>query len=378
MKTRPSESTRSRMEQLWARLGQPAGDTGQLLGSLAVTIISVGMLVGGFLLSQLDAVGMPIPATRVAAISPSPTMFWPTTSPTPSPLPSPSPTPTPDASVTPTPSPVSSLIPSCRPPAGWSVYIVRTGDTLYSLAVQAKTTELALMQANCLSTPAIYSGQRIYLPPTLHATPTPRTEPCGPPSSWIIYVVQRGDTLFSLSRRFGVSIQAIRQANCLEGFDIYVGQALYLPPPPPTPVATSTPTLPNSPTPTIPTTSTLPSSPTATPLPVSPSPTISVPTPTSTPVSTSTVTHTPAPSPTSTTTLEPTPTPAPTGQLTPTLTSTQTPVFTPTGPHTPTSTPRPTPTPTPTSTAMSTSTSTSTVTVTVTPPPTPSATPSEG
>lgn len=43
------------------------------------------------------------------------------------------------------------------------------------------------------------------------------------------YVVQPGDTLYQLSRRFGVSIQAIREANQLVGDIIYVGQRLYIP-----------------------------------------------------------------------------------------------------------------------------------------------------
>ncbi|HET90925.1 MAG TPA: LysM peptidoglycan-binding domain-containing protein, partial [Chloroflexi bacterium] len=163
-----SKSTPSRTGHFWARLDQPTGDTWQLLGSLAVTLISVGMLVGGFLLSQLDGVGMRAPATHVAVLPPSPTIFWPTATPSPSPSPPPSPTLTPaaKATTTPSPSPVSSLIPSCQPPAGWTIYIVRAGDTLYRLALQSNTTELALMQANCLNTPAIYSGQRLYLPPT--------------------------------------------------------------------------------------------------------------------------------------------------------------------------------------------------------------------
>jgi len=43
------------------------------------------------------------------------------------------------------------------------------------------------------------------------------------------YVVQPGDTLFSLARRYGVTVEAIQQANNLTGDGIYVGQQLIIP-----------------------------------------------------------------------------------------------------------------------------------------------------
>lgn len=43
------------------------------------------------------------------------------------------------------------------------------------------------------------------------------------------YVVRRGDTLFSLSRRFDVTLYALRKANNLSGDMIRVGQVLKIP-----------------------------------------------------------------------------------------------------------------------------------------------------
>ena len=45
------------------------------------------------------------------------------------------------------------------------------------------------------------------------------------------YTVAPGDTLFSLSRRFGVSVERIRELNGLKGDLIRVGERLYLPDP---------------------------------------------------------------------------------------------------------------------------------------------------
>jgi len=45
-----------------------------------------------------------------------------------------------------------------------------------------------------------------------------------------LYVVQAGDTLFSIARRFGVTVQAIMVANNLTSTNIRPGQQLYIPP----------------------------------------------------------------------------------------------------------------------------------------------------
>jgi LysM repeat protein len=70
----------------------------------------------------------------------------------------------------------------CGPPFGWTIYIVRPGDTLASIARATGTTVAQLMLANCLVSDRIYAGQRLYvprlpipptLPPTFTPTPTP-------------------------------------------------------------------------------------------------------------------------------------------------------------------------------------------------------------
>ena len=43
--------------------------------------------------------------------------------------------------------------------------------------------------------------------------------------------VRAGDTLYSLARRYGVSLGALRAANGIQDDRILVGQALILPPP---------------------------------------------------------------------------------------------------------------------------------------------------
>lgn len=57
-------------------------------------------------------------------------------------------------------------------------------------------------------------------------TPTPTSSP---EPQHITYVVRRGDTLYSIARQYGVTVQAIMAANGLSNYNIYVGQQLRIP-----------------------------------------------------------------------------------------------------------------------------------------------------
>jgi LysM repeat protein len=66
------------------------------------------------------------------------------------------------------------------------------------------------------------AGLRALAEGTIPATPAPQPE-------YIIYVVQRGDTLYSIARRYGTTVQAIMAANNLPNYNIRVGQELRIP-----------------------------------------------------------------------------------------------------------------------------------------------------
>jgi len=124
-----------------------------------------------------------------------------------------------------------------------SYYTVQRGDTLYSIARRYGTTVQAIAQANGILNPAyIRVGQVLCIPGL--ATPPP-------PGGY--YAVQRGDTLYSIARRFGTTYWAIAAANNLSNPNyIYPGQGLVIsgyvalppvvPPVQPTPAPTPTPT----------------------------------------------------------------------------------------------------------------------------------------
>lgn len=102
-------------------------------------------------------------------------------------------------------------------------YVVQRGDTLWTIARRFDRRVDTLRQANgLLHADAIYPGQVL----ALDATPIS----AGMRHFVGGYVVQRGDTLWTISRRFGVTAGALYRANDLRDRDrIYPGQILRIP-----------------------------------------------------------------------------------------------------------------------------------------------------
>jgi LysM repeat protein len=155
---------------------------------------------------------------------------------------------------------------------GQTSYVIQPGDTLFSIARRFGTTVQALAAANRIVNPnLIYAGQTLIIPGTdgtagQGEAPAPPPPPPAPSPGGTTYIVQRGDTLFRIAVRHGVTIQAIAQANGLTNPNlIYAGQTLTIPggqsssgdvnptpipptpvpPPPPPPVQTGANLLPN-------------------------------------------------------------------------------------------------------------------------------------
>ncbi len=115
-------------------------------------------------------------------------------------------------------------------PATTSIYVVQAGDTLNAIARRFNTTVAELMRLNNLKNPdRIVVGQKLVVPATGGAVPGPDTAPVTGTQKRT-HVVQKGETLLSIARRYGVTVQAIQQANNIANPDlIFPGQVLIIP-----------------------------------------------------------------------------------------------------------------------------------------------------
>lgn len=207
----------------------------QLGVGVIVAIISVILVIGGVFLSLAETLPSPATPTQIPPTFPesfpSPTV----TLETPTGLPTETATQAQLPSETASPTLPLQSPTSCTPPPGWVRVTTASGDTIYALAQRYKTTPENLSAANCLTAADIPAGIALYVPPV----PTVTVVPCGPPAGWVrAYVVQRGDTLFSIALSYNITYPQLQRANCMgSSTAIYAGQRLWVPNiPPRTPV----------------------------------------------------------------------------------------------------------------------------------------------
>lgn len=133
--------------------------------------------------------------------------------------------------------PVTPVAATPPPPAAPApiIHVVRSGDTLWDIAIRYQTTVAAVAAANQLANPSLIRvGQALAIPQVAPSTPpaaaptSAAPAPAATPS--VTHVVQRGETLWAISARYGVSIQAIVDANGLASASfIRTGQQLIIP-----------------------------------------------------------------------------------------------------------------------------------------------------
>ena len=114
--------------------------------------------------------------------------------------------------------------PPAQPPAQEPtiVHVVRWGETLFSIARRYHTTIEAIAKANDIADPCwIKAGQRLVIPGASDFPPSAQ-----------IHIVQSGETLTGIARRYGTTVSAIASANHLTNPSlILVGQRLAIPSP---------------------------------------------------------------------------------------------------------------------------------------------------
>jgi membrane-bound lytic murein transglycosylase D len=105
--------------------------------------------------------------------------------------------------------------------SGTSEHVVKAGETLYSISRQYNTTVDGLRKINQLETSDLSPGQRLRI--EIPADITTETE------DGIVHEVKQSETLYSVARRYGVSVKELMESNNKTDFSVALGEKLRIP-----------------------------------------------------------------------------------------------------------------------------------------------------
>lgn len=96
-----------------------------------------------------------------------------------------------------------------------NVYVVKKGDTLYSIAAANNTTVDELKKVNNLTSNILSTGQLLKIPSALLPEST--------------YIVKKGDSLYSIANKYNTTVDELKRINNLTSNTLSIGQVLKLP-----------------------------------------------------------------------------------------------------------------------------------------------------
>ena len=105
-------------------------------------------------------------------------------------------------------------------PDNMFMYTVKKGDTLYSIALKYNTTVNKIKDLNNLKSTSLTIGQILRIPEQY----TKEDEMNLP--NYITHKVVKGDTLYSLSKKYNVPVDTIIKDNSLTSSNLSIGQKL--------------------------------------------------------------------------------------------------------------------------------------------------------
>ena len=103
------------------------------------------------------------------------------------------------------------------------MYIVKAGDNLYSIANKYNITVNELKKANNLENNNLSIGQELIIPDYSN------NDPIEKPANEITYIVQKGDSLWSIAKKYDVNVNDLKSYNNLSSNLLNIGQTLLIP-----------------------------------------------------------------------------------------------------------------------------------------------------
>ena len=101
-------------------------------------------------------------------------------------------------------------------PTTYKDYVVKKGDSLYSIANKNNTTVDELKKINNLTSNMLSIGQVLKLPTQDKV------------EEMAMYTVQKGDSLYSIAKKFGITVDEIKSLNNLTSNNLAIGEQLMI------------------------------------------------------------------------------------------------------------------------------------------------------
>lgn len=130
------------------------------------------------------------------------------------------------------------------------IHTVQSGDTLYSLSRKYSVSVDSIKAANQLTSTTISLNQKLVIPAVLEVTQPPTDTVTTATTSSVTHTVVAGDTLYSIAKKYSITVDTLKKTNQLPSDVLSLGQVLTIPqaetePPPPAPT-NSSPTVPDT------------------------------------------------------------------------------------------------------------------------------------
>ena len=119
-------------------------------------------------------------------------------------------------------------VPRPKTPKGATVHRVAEKETLFSISRQYNVTIDEIKQWNSLPDNSLAVGQELVIKATNTIPGMPQVQPVEMKSAKTVHTVAQKETLFSISRQYGATIDQLKTWNNLTSEELSIGQVLFV------------------------------------------------------------------------------------------------------------------------------------------------------